>query len=79
MSANETDILRQTLASHEALDETRHIAVTGRLTALEIGQADLKGYIRGRGAALAVFLALAIPFLTEIVRAWFSQLSSVRP
>jgi len=79
MSTSEAEFLRAHLAAHETLDEARNTAVTGRLTALEVAQADLKGYIRGRSAVLAVILALSIPILTEIARVMFEHINITSP
>lgn len=54
---------------HETVDETRHTSNTSRLTALEVAMADLKGYIRGRTAAIAVVLSVVIPLVTWLVNA----------
>lgn len=77
MAETEIGYLRREFHAHEQLDESRHVATTGRLTALEVAQADLKGYIRGRSAVLAVLLAVVIPILTEIVSAIFAPHNGV--
>lgn len=60
------------LNDHETVDEARHSSNTSRLTALEVAMADLKGYIRGRTAAIAVVLSVAIPLITWFVNALLS-------
>lgn len=62
-------MLWERMNDHELVDETRHNSNTSRLTALEVGMADLKGYIRGRTAAIAVVLTVAIPLVTWFVNA----------
>jgi len=65
--------------NHEVTDEARHISNTARLTALEVGQADLKGYIRGRTVAITAFLTLAIPILSWFVNVLFGPHAPVKP
>lgn len=65
--------------NHEVTDEARHISNTARLTALEVGQAGLKGYIRGRTVAITAFLTLAIPILSWFVNVLFGPHAPVKP
>ncbi len=55
-------------ARHEVLDEERHESNTTRLTAIEVGQ----GYIRGWIAALGAVILFVAPFLNHFVNAWLS-------